>query len=385
MVKNSRVSLPLSIALISLSMGTASCARKVEKTEAEATPVRVEAVSASAEKGEIRYTANIKAAEEVPLAFKVGGYVDELLHRPGADGRLRDLQQGDVITKGLVLAKIREADYIERVNQARAALAEATAALEKAEADRNRATALYESKSLTRPDLDAANAQQAMAQARVAAARAQLEGAEIARRDCALVAPIDAVVLARRVEIGTLAAPGTVGFVVANVSTMKAVFGVADAVVERVKLGQTIPLVVESLSGTAVRGRVTAISASADPQSRVFDIEVTIANAGRRLRPGMIATVRVPELGRPGEGAALPLIPLTAVVRSTKSDAGPDDYAVFVAGGSSLDVVVRSRAVKLGGVAGNRISVTEGLRPGERVVVSGTALVADGQKVRIIP
>ena len=62
----------------------------------------------------------------IPLIqqVKVGGYIREIRQVRGADGRLRDAQQGDVFPKGTVLARIREKDFIERVHQANAQLAQ---------------------------------------------------------------------------------------------------------------------------------------------------------------------------------------------------------------------------------------------------------------------
>ena len=94
----------------------------------------------------------------MPLAFKATGYVDDLLRRSGADGRFRAAQPGDRVTKGTVLARVRETDYRDRVNQGRARLAEAEASLVKARLDLERARTLFDAESLTKPDLDAAQA-----------------------------------------------------------------------------------------------------------------------------------------------------------------------------------------------------------------------------------
>jgi multidrug efflux system membrane fusion protein len=68
-----------------------------------------------------------------------------------------------------------------------------------------------------------------------------------------------------------------------------------------------------------------------------------------------------------------------------RSEAHPDQYAVFVVGDKAGAGVVRSRPVTLGGVQGNLVAVTTGLRSGERVVVMGATLLKDGDAVRVIP
>jgi len=114
--------------LLVLAVGGAlvSCGRPAAR-EKPARPVRVEAVRSEATASGLRYSATIQPYEQISRAFKVGGYVHEVLQRPGPDGRLRDLQQGDEVTAGMVLASIIEADHQENVNHAKAQLADAEA------------------------------------------------------------------------------------------------------------------------------------------------------------------------------------------------------------------------------------------------------------------
>ena len=75
-------------------------------------------------------------------------------------------------------------------------------------------------------------------------------------------------------------------------------------------------------------------------------------------------------------------MPLAAVVRSGK---GAPGYGVFVVDGDGDRRIARARQVQLGDVRGNDVVVTSGLRIGETIVVSGPGLLADGDRVRIIP
>jgi multidrug efflux system membrane fusion protein len=345
-------------------------------------PVKVQQVGGFAAAAGLRYSASIQANQQVALAFKASGYVEELLQRAGAGGRARDLQQGDLVARGEVLARVDPSDDQERVDQARAQLAEVQASLDKARLDRERAERLFASKSLTKPELDGALASFEVAAARVQAAQAQLQGAEIALRDCALIAPLDAVVLSRSVERGSLAALGTVAFTLAEVRQVKAVFGVPDLMIGRLELGDRLPLAAEALGSRQFQGRVSAISPAADLQSRVFQVELTIANPDGLLRPGMIASVTVPDPNAAPSAVAggLPVVPLSAIVRSP---ADPKAYAVMVVEGGE-QTVARARTVELGEFLGNTIAVRAGLSAGERVIV-GAALVTDGEEVRVIP
>jgi multidrug efflux system membrane fusion protein len=331
----------------------------------------------------IRYSVGIQPYDQVSLAFRAGGYVASVLQRRDSSGQLRAIQPGDQVTAGTVLATVRQSDYRERVNQAVASVGEVEASLEKARLDLERAQTLFDQQSLTRPELDAAQASYATATARLASSRAQVELARISLAETSLTAPVAGVVLERQIEVGSLVGSGTVGFVLGRVGEVKAVFGVPDSLVQTLVPGQLISITTEAYQGSTFPGRITGIAPSADPQSRVFDIEVTIANADGRLKPGMIGTVEVPATGVAAQAARIGVaVPLSAIVRSPSN---PDAYSVFVVETDGDRTVARARLVELGPAAGNAVALTRGVEPGERVIVMGASLVTDGEPVRVIP
>jgi RND family efflux transporter MFP subunit len=371
----------ISVLAVLAAASLAGACTRVEGVEAKpARPVKTQAVTMAPPASGIRYSATIEAFQEVPLAFKASGYVDDLIQRKGADGRLRAAQAGDQVSRGTVLARVHEADYKEKVNQGRAKLAEGEASLRKASLDLERAKTLFAADSLIKPDLDSAQANFDSAEARVTSARADIELALSALRDCTMVAPATGVLLERKIEVGTLVGAGTVGFVLGDVSAVKARFGIADAAIATVKLGESIGVMVDAVATTTFTGRVTSLAPAADPQSRVFDVEVTIPNADGRLRPGMIGTVA---LGVPPTQQERPLtVPLSAVVRSTTE---ADKYALMVVERQGDTEIAHLRTVELGEVMGNGVAVTRGVASGDRVVVTGASLLVDGDPVRVIP
>lgn len=380
------------------------CGRE-ETPQNPPTPVGVTTVQMYQSGNEIRYSANIVPYAQVDLAFKSGGYVETIRQVKGADGRTRDLQQGDRVSRGMVLAQVRQEDYVIKVEQAKTQLAQAKWSLEsaksqvtKAEAalnhsqlDFGRAKNLFETQSLTKSDFDTATTRLDSDQANVSAAKSQvdalqaqvgtaeqaLKSAELSLADATLKSPMDGVVLARNVEIGTLATPGATGFVLADVSSVKAVFGVPDTMMDRVKLGTRQTITAEAVPGK-LEGLITAISPSADPKSRTFSVEVTIPNPRGQLNAGMIATLM---LAAAQSAAPVPVIPLSAVVRSTQN---PDGYAVFVIEDQAGKPLARMRSVELGEAYGNMIGVKAGLNLNERVITTGATLVRDGWQVQMI-
>jgi len=350
------------------------------KNEVEKSAIPVTVYAAEPHKADegYRYSANVEPYTTVNIAFKVPGYVAEILQVKGADGRMRDVQDGDAVTQGIVLARLRQTEFADRINQAKAHVAEAVAEQSKAKQDFERASALFRTQSLTKPDYDTAVAHNDISQANEQGAEATLRQAELDQNDSQLRAPADGLLLKRTIEVGSLAAAGSLAFVLADTSSVKVVFGVPDVMVAHTRLGMPLSITTEALPDTAIAGRVTRVAPAADAQTRLFEVEVTVPNPHDRLKVGMIASLNVPAATT--HEMAL-VVPLTAVVRP-KDD--PSAYAVYVVEQTGSDSFARLRRVQVGEVYGNLITVTEGVQRGERVVSSGTMLLNDGDKVRLV-
>jgi multidrug efflux system membrane fusion protein len=364
------------LALLAVAALSMSCSHG--STATLPTPVRVTSVGTFEGSGGIRYSANINAFTQVTLSFKSAGYVDNIAQRTGADGRIRVLQVGDRVTRDEVLAHIREGDYLDKVNSAKAQLAQAQAAYDKSQLDFERASKLLSSDSLTKAQYDSAKASFDSNAAELANDKANLQLATTALSDCSLRSPLNGWVVERDVEIGALAATGTQAFIVADTHLVKAVFGVPDTTIQSAKLGTPQTITTSSLPGE-FHGKITAVSPSADPKSRVFSVEVTIPNGDNRLKPGMVATLSV---GAGKVEQPTTVVPLSAVVRSSKH---ADGFAVFVIEDQGGKSFAHERAVEIGDTLGNMIGVSQGLKVGERIVVVGGTQIKDGDEIQVIP
>ena len=408
---------------------------KAKPASPVAKPVRTKAVEVLANTSALRYSASIGPSTQIELAFKVGGYVSAIQQVRGVDGQMHYLQGGDVVKKGSVLATVRQGDYQVKVNQAesqasearagveaaksqkvqaesnvmaaQAQLAEAEAAFAKAQQDFQRAKTLFNSQSITKPEYDSAKTQSDVAEARVAAAKAHLNTTRAAAKvaaaqidameaknrganevvkearipygDTTLRAPMDCTVLKRDIEVGSLIAPGKAGFTIADLRTVKAVFGVPDRSVGTLKLGMPLKVVMEAISDREFGGQITAVSPAADAKSRVFDIEITIPNPDNLLKAGMVVSIEVDAGPVPVD---VLVVPVNAVIQSKET---PGTYALFVVENQNGKQVARLRNVKLGDAYGNTVAVTEGLKKGEQVITTGVTMVLDGDLVQIVP
>jgi RND family efflux transporter MFP subunit len=349
-----------------------------ERVASDPTPVRVSMAGTLVASGGLRYSANVEAITQVSLSFKSAGFVDRIVQRKGADGRMRILQVGDRVSQGETLAHVRESEYSDSVNSAKAQVDQAQANYDKAKLDFDRASNLYKSDSYTKAQYDAAKATVDANAASVENARAAWQKARTGLNDCSLQSPLNGWVLSRSVEIGALVGSGTQAFVLADTHLVKAVFGVPDTRVGFAKLGAAQSITTTSLPDE-FHGRITSVSPSADPKSRVFSVEVTIPNRGDRLKPGMIATLT---LGAEKLGQPATVVPLSAVVRSSEH---ADGFAVFVVSKQGEKSVASERIVEIGETLGNSISILRGINPGEPVVVTGGTLIKNGDEVKVIP
>jgi RND family efflux transporter MFP subunit len=207
-------------------------------------------------------------------------------------------------------------------------------------------------------------------------AQAAQRQAQLSLNDSQLAAPLSGYIIARNLDVGTLASPSSAAFTIADTSAVKATFGVPEDALNLVRLGQPLTLQLQN-GGARYSGRVTSISPSADARNRVFAIEVTLSNRKNTLKPGMIASV---ELGGKRE-ASQPSVPLSAIV-PYPGESG--QFAVFVAEQQSGQWKAHVRRVTVGVAHGSSASVT-GVHAGEKVVAIGAQLLKDSDSLSVIP
>jgi RND family efflux transporter MFP subunit len=377
-----RIQSAMVLAAAACAAAAAGCNEVKGAAPPEPRPVKVVEVRRPEAPSSVRYAVSIQPYEQIALSFKGSGYVDSVLRRKGADGRSRSLQAGDYVSAGTVLARVRQDDYRERVSQAEFSLQELEVAQAKLRTDLDRALFLFGAGAMTKPERDAAQTAYDQGTARIAGAQTQLNVAANALQDASLVAPVGGVILERKVEAGALVGVGSIGFTLGDVRAVKAIFGVPDSIVHRIAPGQKLAVTTEAFHGVQFAGTVTTVAPSADSQTRVFDIEITIPNGDNRLRPGMIGAVELSESAVRPTISAEAAVPLSAVVRSPRN---ANAYTVFIVEARGDRAIAHARAVELGPVEGNLVTVTRGLKAGEQVIVMGSGLVNDGETVRVIP
>lgn len=358
--------------------------------------VRVEIVAPVAVSDARDMVGTVRTKTQVLVASKVQGYVREVRAR-----------EGDFVEAGSLLVSVDERELTVRLERARAALAEAdmgldevrktreeaVAALRSAEADRAYATHAatryrelldrelisvheYDGVEARRLSTTAAveqaqarirslDAREAQMRHRIDQARAEVRTAEIALGDTRITAPATGVVVDRRVEPGDLAMPGQALLVLDDPRTYRLEAEVGESAVGRVRVGQTLPVVLDSL-GRTLQGRVAEIVPAADPTSRTVTVKLDL-DPVPGLRSGLFGRARLVT----GERQAL-LVPASALVTRGQLT------GVYVVDGQN---VARLRLVTVGERQAERVEILSGLDAGERVVAEAVERVADATRV----
>ena len=378
------------VAIASIAAVAAACGHAAPPPAPPPT-VRGDLASLMAPDSVERYSITIQPYREVDLAFKSGGIVDRIQVVKDASGHTRSVQAGDRVSAGSELGRVRTTDYDQRVAQAQAAVQEAQAQvtqlealLHQAQQDDERATHLYQAKSLTKPDLDQAEARLHSTAAQVEAARATLKGAQagldqstLALEDTRVRAPFAGWIGQRTIEIGALVSPSTPAFSVLDTHLVKATFAVPDTSLSRVRPGQTVYVWLDAMADR-VTGTVSAVAPAGDPRTHVYSVDVTIDNPTETIRPGMVGAVVLSNIA---PRAPRLVVPLSAIVRNPSN---PSQMAVFRLDDRDGKTFAAAQPVTTGETLGNNIEITAGLTAGQRIVSLGAEQLHSGDEVRVL-
>lgn len=394
-------------------LGLASCAflfegsgcRKPQPAEQAPTPVKVKVLATEDVTVSVKLAGSIEPLQTTSLAFKLSGTVQRLYRPPTPD---RDVQVGDTLAKGTVIAELDEGDLRRAKESAAARVAQLDARVVKAKdslaiAERNferyqkaEGAVSKEARDEVESRRVAAAGELAEAEHALADSRVQLDQAEDNYVNRQLIVPFDhATVAEKRIEPGERKAAHEVAFRLIDISSVHVTFGVPDTMVgepalatsgsvERVYLGQRLPVTAEAFEGRTFYGTVTKIAPQADPQTRTFLIELALANSETTpgqwmLRPGTIVTIRIGS----EKDRKVVLLPMAAIHKGS----APDALMVYEAVRSGERETVRDRKVALGGVYNNEVEiVADGseVGAGSRVVVSTAERLSAGATVRTV-
>lgn len=317
------------------------------------------------------YPSVVKPSQESKLSFEISGQL-----------RAVELEIGQLIEKGDVLAEIDPVSLQLQVQQAEAALAQAEANLDSARSDFRRRATLLEKGYVTQSEYDGARSRLDGVLAQVEQARQQLSIHKQSLSKSRLIAPFEGTVSNIYVKDFQQVAAGQEIVAIYTEGAYKISFSVPAKVVNSVKLGDIARVQFSDLSQLFYEGVITELGSRAE-QVSAFPVVVTIVDAPPGLRAGMAADV---ELDIPlAYGVEGFLIPMRSIdVRHINAGVDRQDRAIVYVFDKTTSTVV-AREVVVAGLLENRIIVSEGVSDGDIIASAGVSYLHDGMKVFLLP
>jgi multidrug efflux system membrane fusion protein len=277
------------------------------------------------------------------------------------------VREGDRVRSGDLLCRLEDADLRAAVEQAEAAVGMAEANRENAVAQHDRMVELHGRGSVTDKNLEDAVSASRVAEASVRQALAALAAARVSLSYAEVRSPVSGWVVARRTEVGNMAAPGAPLFTIEDLSRVKIVLQVPEADVVGLEAGGAATVEVDVLQ-RELPAAIHRVMPAGDPSSRTYEVQLVLDNPDGALRSGMFVRGRFARGDREGLR-----VPRTAVVHRGQLDGL---FVVDEAGRARL------RWVRLGRVEDDRVLILSGLEAGERFVVDPPVELVDATPVR---
>jgi membrane fusion protein (multidrug efflux system) len=310
------------------------------------------------------------------------GYNNAVI-RPQVRGYIltRNYREGQVVQPNQLLFQIDPREFQAQVDQAAGQLAQAQAALGKTQLDVNRYTPLAKTGAVSQEELDNAVQANLANKAAVESARAALEQAKLNLSWTKVLSPIQGVSGVAVAQIGDLVDPTTQLTTVSQVDPIKVVFPASEQEYlryarrhqgEQPDNKDAMELHLSDGSIYPYRGTVSVIGREVDVRTGTIIVEALFPNPNNLLRPGQYAKVR----------AVIDEVPNALVVPQRAVQDLQGQYQVAVI---APDDVVQWRNITVGTRIDTDWVITDGLKPGERIVVEGLQKVRDGMKVAPTP
>jgi HlyD family secretion protein len=276
------------------------------------------------------------------------------------------VEAGDQVKRGQVLARLNVSVLEPQVANLEAALEQARAEAELADAEYRRAQAVGASGALSAEETQRRKSAAVTAAAKVKVAAAQLAEAQARLALAAVRAPADGIILTRNVEVGQTATPGGEAlFRLSERGEVELRGQVSEQDLPLLKVGQSVNV---RLTGTTriYEGHVRLLGAVIDPQTRLGMVRVSLT-PDPNLRPGAFARADVTV-----SNADRAVLPQTAVLTDDKGS-----YVLIV----NAQHKVERRAVRVSGMVQNGVTISEGVSGKDQVVATAGAFLQEGELV----
>lgn len=314
------------------------------------------------------YSGDVRARIESRLGFRVAGKITK-----------REVELGQRVKAGQVLARLDARDYQLSADAARAQLSSATTQRDLAQANAQRFRTLRAQNFISAAEMERYEASLKSAQATLDQAKAQLSSQSNQENYTQLLADVDGVVTSVEAEPGQVVAAGTPVVRIAQDGARDAVFAVPEDRRASIRIGQSVRVKPWADENQVVSAQVREVAASADAGTRTYQIKAALQ--GSNL-PALGSTVRVlPEgmsVTNGAVGGKVIKLPTTALRQSGGGGQGSGVWLFDPATST-----IKLQAVQVATADGNEAVIASGLTAGMQVVATGVHVLTPGQKVTV--
>ncbi|WP_297421917.1 efflux RND transporter periplasmic adaptor subunit [Clostridium sp.] len=384
--------------------------KPVEVTQ-EVKNVKTEKITTGTISTEVEYASNLKPAKEVQVLPKTGGRVATV-----------DVNVGDKVSVGQTLFTLDTTDYSAQLQQAEAGVSAASANLERtsdsgfiqqllqaeqlvgklqiqyntAKDSYDRTQTLYSAEAVSKKDLDDAkaqydaitidlkNAQDSLellknksgpqatqaAEAALEQAQAGVSAVQIQINNATITAPIAGVVSEKAVEVGELASGQSGSVTIIDSSSLEAEINIPDKMLEKIKVGLSVPVTINALADAKIVGVIDNISPNTSSKNNFYVVKVKIDNSNGDIKAGMFAKISLPAEKKDN---------ILMVPNETIKMENGVNYLYTVDNGEVKKISVET------GISNEKFTeVTGKVQEGLDVITEGQNLLSDGEKVNLV-
>lgn len=314
--------------------------------EVQPVNVRIQEVKPAHFEDVLQVSGIVQAFEDVHLSPEEGGVVKEW-----------KAKKGQFVKKGEIIAVLKD-DVIR-------------ASYEAAEAQYKLAQLNYEKQEKVYTDQSISEIQYKSAEYNRDAARAQADLMRARWEHTQIKSPINGFLDDRFVDEGEFAPSSVPMAHIVNTTLVKILAEIPELHASAIKLGTPVSVTFDAVPGDTMRGKISYIGKTVSPTNRTLPVEIVLENRLGKLKPEMVAKVRVVLASRSNA---------LMISENVVFQVDRDRLVVYVENNGTAE----ERIVTLGGRQGNVVEIVSGLKPGDRVIISGFQKLVNGNPVNVV-
>jgi RND family efflux transporter MFP subunit len=305
------------------------------------------------------YVATLKSLKSTAIQPQIDGQITQIFVKPG-----------DRVPEGAPLVQIDPRRQQAAVSGQEADRAAREVALNFARQQAQRAHELYAAGAISKQEMEQADTNQQAAEAQLSSLQAQVQQQQVQLRYFTITAPTAGVVGDVPARVGNQVTPQTVLTTIDQNDVLELNVSVPLERASELRAGLPIQILSGSTSGPVATTTVNFISPHVDDQTQSVLVKGQVRNPDAKLRAAQYVRARI--IWSTSDGL---VVPVTAVLRVS------GQFFAFVAEDAGGKLVAKQRAITVGPIVGEAYPVLDGLKPGERIVVSGAQKLADGAPI----